>query len=286
MAIELKEVLSYLGMAESDVTDMEKFKEKFSPVFIKKDVEIIRGDEDFHGKLLGATVGGINTAMERVLKKNGIKIDKKLLEGKKIHEVVESVIDSAASQYASKITELEASVGKGNDEKLTTLQKQLDTLKSEKETAEGKVIILQTEYDTFKTTKEKEVSELNLNSKVSPLWETYKWANGIKELEKEGFRSKIERKYKPALDESGSVIALNDKGEKVKDDKKADAFKSYEQVLQEEGIEAKVYAIADNRQQQRQPALKLPPENKIDAPAQIPDARRKISTMRPQTAAQ
>lgn len=287
MAIEIKEILSYLGIPEAEVTDIEKFKEKFNPSFIKKDIEIIRGDEEFHGKILGATVGGIKTALQRVLKKHGIKAEDKVFDGK-IHEVVESIIDSTATGFTTKIADLEKNAGKGNDEKLIALQKQFDTLKTEKEAAEGKVTTLQTEYDTFKTGKEKEFSDYKVNSAVEKVYGTFKWANGINDLTKDGFRSRIDKKYKPAFDDAGTLIALNEKGEKVKDDKKNGAFKSYEQVLQEEGVEAKVYAIADNRNQQQQAPRIQPNQNnndnqhqQVDKPA---DARRTINrASRPQT---
>lgn len=281
MAIEAKEILGYLGIPEADVTDIEKFKEKFNPAFIKKDLEIIRGDDALVGQLFGAKSKATTIAISRVLKKHGIKVEDKDFDGP-LEKVSEKVIDSAISELASKISELEAGAGKGNDEKLAALQKQYDTLKKEKEGIETKYNTVTGEYETFKTTSAKQFEDYKINSAVDKVLGSFKWANGVNDLVKEGFRSRIEKKYKPAFDDKGTLIALNDKGEKIPNAKTAGTFKTYEEAIIEDGVEAKIYAIADNKRAAPPRNQPTPPKNPTDDAALKADPRRTINkTVRP-----
>jgi len=63
----------------------------------------------------------------------------------------------------------------------------------------------------------------------------------------EGFQAKIEKSYQIQLDEKEEPYVTDLKGERIKSTKRAGEFKSLTEVLEEEGMAAKVYAAANNK---------------------------------------
>ncbi len=277
MPLETKDVLTFLGIDAAESID--DFKAKFSPSFIRRDLETIRGDADFFGKLIGAKSQGTITAAKRALKKHGIKIEDAALEGK-LEDVIETVLDSVATGYKGQIKTLEDAAGTGNDEKVTAAEKRAAdaealalTFKTEKEKLGG-------EFDTYKSNVATQTKTDKISAAKEKLFGGFKFATTVKsDLEKEGFFSKFEKKYSFDADETGNVFVTDKQGKKVANPGKADSFLTPEEALVQEGTAEKVYAINPHTPS---PTPKVTPKKENTEADAIPaDPRRGTNTVRP-----
>lgn len=271
--MEAKEVLDYLGF--SDVDSLDAFKEKFPTAFIKRDVETIKGDETFYNNIVGSIANGTKTALKRALKKHDIGFDEKEFEGQRVQAVVENFVDKIATDYSSQIKALKEDSGKGADERVKDLEKQIEESKKAIEALTGEKNTISGEFDTYKTTVQTQIKTDKLNSAQEKLWGSYKWANGVNDLMKAGFKATVGQKYKADLDDDGNIVFLNLKGEKIKNPNKADAYLTPDEILIQEGTAASVYALNPHGGGKHTP----PPKDKKNEPAggQPADVRRQVN---------
>jgi hypothetical protein len=89
-----------------------------------------------------------------------------------------------------------------------------------------------------------------------------KLKQNISDLEKAGFNTIIESKYKFELDEQDQLYPVDAKtGERLKSSKQIGAFKSVDEVIMEEANAQKVYAVQDNNKRSAMMPGKIVPQN-------------------------
>lgn len=248
MAIETKDIFNYLGLNESEITDLEKFKQVFSDE--EKGFVPVK---EYKSKI-GKSMGEFETKIRSAAKTYIPNFDPKVFEGKQLDEKLQFVFEAQAqsnqsmvSDLTGKVQELESSVNKKKDEvvkewenKYYQLEKKLkDTEKLHSDTIN--------EYTGFKSQAEQMVKGVKLDVRKKEAFSSLKLKQNISDLEKAGFNTIIESKYKFELDENDQLYPVDAKsGERLKSSKQIGAFKSVEEVLMEEAIAQKVYAVQDN----------------------------------------
>lgn len=251
MAIELKEVLDYMGYEPKDIDSLEKFKEKFDPEFIKR-AEVAK-DETLVNSVVGKRVATIETALKSAAKAAGIELLSDEIKGKKVEDITGVIF----SKLNTRIKELESKSGQGNEEAVREWKEKL-------EKATGKISDLQSslstttnEFETFKGNIENEKITFKKVSEKERALQNFKWKNGISDIEKEGFNALFDKNYKLDLDEEGKVyigVQKGDKIERIRNPKKANEFKSIEDVLTDFEIEKGVYAVTGGEKGKPAPA--------------------------------
>lgn len=263
MAIETKDIFSYLGLDESQITDIEKFKQVFND-----EEKGFLPVKDYKSKL-GKSFGEFETKIRSAAKTYIPNFDPKVFEGKQLDEKLQFVFEAQAqsnqsmvSDLTSKVNELEGSVNKKKDEivkewesKYSQLEKKLkDTEKLHADTI--------SEYTGFKSQAEQMVKGVKLDVRKKEAFANLKLKQNISDLEKAGFNTIIESKYKFELDEQDQLYPVDAKtGERLKSSKQIGAFKSVDEVLMEEAIAQKVYAVQDQKRNGVMPGRVMPQNN-------------------------
>ena len=85
-------------------------------------------------------------------------------------------------------------------------------------------------------------------------------------MEREGFFARLNKEYRLELDETGRLEVLDTQGKRIPSTKQAHAFKSYEEVLEEQGRALGVWA---ENPQAGKPAGRVP-SNFVPAPGASP----------------
>lgn len=276
MPIEAKDVLEFLGI-DPATDSLDKVKESFDQTFIKKDPFVIKGDNELHGKIIGQYNGSVSALIRRQAKEAGIELSDDELKGKNPLEMVDFVLPKITTTLGGKIKTLEEETKKGVDKKLTELQTAFDTYKAEVEPKINSYTGLEKEYNDFKVAVETEKKTTKVNQYNDEAWKGFKWANGKSDLEKEGFQSRFNKKYRVELFDDGNPWPVNDKGERIPNPKQAGSFKSLPDLLMEEGMAEKVWAVAGGTQPLQRQTFTVKEETTVQAGLQPnPGARKRI----------
>ncbi|MGB3075981.1 MAG: hypothetical protein WBB36_11700 [Chitinophagales bacterium] len=252
MAIELKDVLEFAGVDPAKADTLDNFKAEFNSAFIKRDASQIKADKELYGAIVGNTNGSVRTAIKRVAKESGVDITDEELNGKSAHEMVDIAFPKIVTPLSAKLRLAEENAAKSTDKKVQDLQADYEKKLADLNPKLSGFDSLRKEYDDFKASVETEKKNTVINSHKDAAWKDFKWANGISQFAKEGFMASIDKKIKLSLDDSGNPFAANDKGERFENPKTAGTYKSYAELIAEEGLAAnakgeKIFAVAGNQ---------------------------------------
>lgn len=226
MALELKAVVEMLGIdvADLDKATIEDLKKKHDERFITLDEA--HTNPDIMKKANGSFGFEVEDTIFKSFKDLGIeKSEFKALPSTK------EKIQFIAKKQADKIAELTDAAGKGNDEKVLKLTKDLEKIqgqanqyKSELEKTAGE---LETEKTNF-TTKLKGFKVQNIMKDAKA---KLAWSDQANDLSKRGFDSLLSDKYVVEIADDDSVSILDKKGQKIPHSKKTGTFLTIDEVL-------------------------------------------------------
>lgn len=285
--LEAKAILNYMGIpdSEAETLDMDTLKQKFESQFIKRDIQAIKDDKEIFSKVTAAYNEINKGKLKKALKETGYEFGVNELDPISLPEAIETYIPKVVKGKAERIAELEKAALEGNDKKYQQLKTEYEQFKSQAEPLEQKYNSLAKEYDEYKVKSQNEFTNFKIGDYVNKAWDKFKWATGANEFEKKGFKNEIEQKYKTVLGDDGNFITTDAQGNRIKDESKAGQFKSLDQILEMEGVEAnkkgaKIFGVAQDQPVRQQPkTVNFGNENK-DTPV---DPRRKMNTAtRPQ----
>lgn len=269
MAIELKDIpalFDYLGLDATKINSVDDFKTNHDTAFIP--MASAENNPDVIKRVSGKIIGSLQTKMGQHFKSRGIEFKPEEIKDKILEDIVDLGLNKMTELSTKALTEMEGKLGKPS-EQLAELQGKYGELEKKLKDKDTAILNVQTEFDGFKTQVFTEKKQGKVKQYKESAWGDFKWANGLNELMKEGFQSSIEKKYQVHLDENEEPYVTDIKGERVKSTKKSGDFKSLNEVLEEEGMAAKVYAAASNKpntpppfkpQQQQQAAAPGTPE--------------------------
>lgn len=240
MPIESKDVLEYLNL--DGVDKLEDFRSKFESTYIKKTPSAIKEDKELYGSIVGKLTGSIRTSFLRDMKKEGVEIKDEEIKDLEIEKIIDTGVGKLKEIYSGQIEEAKKNAGKPSEE----LEKAWNEKLTKKD---DKIRDLQNLLDTTKKEFEHKEAEFNgkikntiLNTRKTDLWREAKWSSEADELKKKGFQAVFSEKYKLDLDENENLEIFNTKGERIPNPKKNGTFKTPLEVLEEEGLTAKVWA--------------------------------------------
>ena len=234
MPIDQKEVLEYLGIKDAP-ENLEAFRKSFDASYIKKSPDVIKQDEELYGKLLGEKIGGVSTKLRRGLKQIGIELSDPDVKDKKIEEIIEMGLKKASEHFGGKITELEGQVGKGNDEKVTELQKQLEKIQGKYTDLKGLHDNTMQEYETSKATWATEKKGIKKQVQFGEAIKGIKWKSGITDIEKKGFFATFDEEHTVDLDDKDTPEVFDKSGKRIASGKESGKFVSLSEALENHG---------------------------------------------------
>jgi len=209
---QLIEALGYT-VEDAEKVTLDDIKTHVDTKFVLRD-NVLKDDE-IKKKITGKVLGSIGTKAAQIFGLKSSEIDGKPLE---------EIMNLANVRYASKIEELEANAGKGNDKKVEELTKQLGELSQKAKIAEDGLKQWEEKYNAENSQWAGKLKEYKLNDKVSKvkqsLQDKFTEDYSKNELVKAGFESHINSTYLFDLDENDNpVVKLKADGSIVKSKK-------------------------------------------------------------------
>lgn len=254
MAIEAKDLLSYLGLDTLDPTKatMDEVRAAFDPRFILRDKAA--EDEAIRTAVAGTVVKSAATEIKRVAKHNGIELNTDET-GKPLQDLAALVLTRQSEMFNSKIEELNKKITAPND----ALKDLEDKFKRAQERADAEATA-KAQLAEQLTAKDKEVADFKRGYKLGQVKETLfkslPFSDTATDLVKRGFNSYIAEKYVIDLNDKDEPIIKDRTGAFIPDPSKNGYHLSPEAVLAKELAEQKLNKVVDtskqNQQQQQQ----------------------------------
>jgi len=249
MALEVKEVLEYLGMKPDEVKTIEDLKTGFDKEFIR--TSLINEDLEPVKKITGKVLGIVESKIKALAKNVEIDLDSDDFKKKeKITDKIEYVFSKYDEKKTSIIKDLEAKAGQGNDEKVKEWEQKYEKLKTKYGETDSLLKNTSKEYEDFKQNSEKNLRSVKIGVHKKELFGKAKFIPEINEYAKKGFINEFEEKYKIDLDENEKVIIMDKEGKRIPNPKVTGSFYEPEDLLTEELVKAKMFEL--NPQAKRQ----------------------------------
>lgn len=254
--IENKEIFDYLGINTEGIESIDSFREKFENEFVKKSVlKDSKSNEykEFAPTFVGKITGSTQTALNRKLKEYGVEIDANEIKDKRIEDVVEYGVSKLFDSLNGKVGDLENKLTKGKDEATKELETKYNTITKKYSELESLHNGLKNEYQSAEEKWKNTLKQEKINHLIAKQHEGIKWKAGIKDIEREGFFGRIKTNYKIDFDETSNQLEVFDvNGNRIPNPKKSGTWKSYSEILEEEGLKNEVWANNDHAQKMNQ----------------------------------
>jgi len=275
--MEAKDLLNYIGI---DAENMDDFKSKFSEKYVGDEKQ---ATEKWLKPILGETSVKIKNKMLKKAREEGIEFTHSEFEKADIEDVAYTIADRKAMKYKKELEELKGKAGANGDDVVKEWQEKYD--KASKRAAEEEQLrkSLAGEFEVFKTTAQNEVKGVKVNYLKTEKMGSLKLKPNLSPLEKTGFESHIEKNYRFDFDDTGKPIVTDPTGNRIRSSKKADDYKTIDEVLTEEAATFKI--LAENPQSGNPVQKPFVPPLQGQNPAQIPQmpigkpGQRKINPM-------
>lgn len=292
MAITVKEILKYLVGTddETQFDSIDKFKERFND---KKTGFVSRAElvdtkseafKEFVPNAVGLVTGKSVGALKKHLGELGFQVKSEDIKDKPIEEIIDFALSKVVGDVKTKYSDYETRVKQNATEATAEWETKYNTLQnkfSELQTLNGS---LKNSYETDTAKLKGELSGEKLKNILEKKHsKSLKFKSGVTDLEKDGFmHTKINSKYKVALNEKGDDVEVMDMEGKKIPGKQAGTWMSYDDVLEHEGIAANVWSVNENARQINQSQFQNQPKNINGAPAPSTnsgnDTLRKVSS--------
>lgn len=275
MAIELKQVIEFLGYKPEEIKEFDDLKSKFESEFVR--ASAINEDFEPVKKLVGQAYGSFDSDLVKVGKAHDIAVTE--IEGWKDAKIKDKIKLLTAELVKSKdtlIEDLKVKANQNNDEKLNEITALLEKEKLKRKDTETLLKTVSKEFDDTKASYEGKLKNIKLDTLKGNALGQIKWIDGVTELQSEGFNSIINKKYKFDLDETGNKLVVTDAdGKQIQNPKVTGTFKSAEEVLVEEAVKLNLYKLNGDGGKGK-PAEKKVAETKEDTPLRTVAKRMQI----------
>lgn len=253
----LEELLKYLGYDVATIKTIDDFKKAFDPEFIRKSVA--KEDKDIIAAVVGKRIGSLASKVKTIATKNGIDITKGEVEKKDVEDVIEFVFEGMAKTNLETVNTLKAEAAKTNDDKVKELQGLLDKTKSDYVQLDDLHKKTTTEFNQFKDQSTGQLKGFKTKKLLEDKYSKVKFKQDASELELEGFQVRIDKGYKFELNETETdLVPLGADGKKIPSTKVTGAFKTVEEILEEEAAKAKLLSQLPGEKKPIPPTIKTP----------------------------
>jgi len=223
--MELNEILDRLDFPKDkreDIT-LETFNEHFKDTWIS--LEAAKNDPDLYKDRIGAAQGVMKGASETALRRGltgmGMELGKDEIKDKPINEIIDLVFDKVTGKH----DELKATAQQGNDEKLTKLQSQFDTLTSEAGQYKLTAQEATDKMAQIETDSAKKLEEMTIGVHVSTAKSRIPFIDDLSDIQRLGYNSlvkeleftivddkvEVTKEGKPFMDDKGlNRLGIND----------------------------------------------------------------------------
>lgn len=266
--MELKDILKQLDFTTKDIKTLEEddaTPENFSDLFKDKFIarQMAHKDEDIQKEILGKRMTDIEKQAKKTFGLTNEDVDGKFIED--VLKLAGENHEKTLKEKTDKITELEDTAPQ--DEKLSKLQGQYDSVTETKVKLETDLQTSNKKIEDMETDHKKELNKIETQTLFNNIKSEIKFADSVSSLEKSGFFSMINDKFDFKLDE-GKLMPVDKKGEQIPNENNT-SFLNTQEILMKEAGENKLLKVN---------AVDEP--KKVDVP-NAPESKEKIRTLHP-----
>lgn len=246
MEPKTKDLLSLLGLPEDQANNLEQLRETFEQKYVP--IEALKDPKNPHAAALGSALVGkvtgvAQTSLKRKLKSYGLELTSDEMKDKPLEALVELGLDKLHEHTSQQLKALETQLSQSSDQKSQELSAKLDKLQAKYADTTALLEQARAQYESERGQWETQLKGQRLEWERAKLHETaIKWRPDVKEVEREGFFSKLSKTYRLELDEQGQLEVLDASGKRIPSARQAHSFKTYEEVLEETGRALGVWA--------------------------------------------
>jgi hypothetical protein len=254
--IDNKEIFNYLGIPDEGIESIDSFRERFESEFVKKSVlKDTKSNEykEFAPTFVGKVTGSTQTTLNRKLKEYGIELDANEIKDKRIEDVIEMGVSKLYDSISERVVDLEGKLSKGKDEATKELETKYNSISKKYSELEQLHNGLKNEYQSAEEKWKNNLKNERVNHLVAKQHEGIKWKAGIKDIEREGFFGRIKSNYKIDYDENSNQLEVFDvNGNRIPNPKKSGTWKTYAEILEEEGLKNEVWSSNEHANKMNQ----------------------------------
>jgi len=245
MAIELKDVLTYLGLDEKEVTDVDTFKSKFTGKFDTHDNFFM---SDAYKAKKNEINGIILNMVVKEAKSNGIDVSDDVLKDesgklKDNSEIIKTIFTKFNDNSKGTIEKVKSEYANNKDKGAKEWEEKYNLLNSKVKDLENINLTQKTEFEKEKGNYGNQVKQIKLQTKKEQLFNGLQFKKDITLLEKAGFTTIFETKYNLDLDDKGELFITDKAGARIPDTKTHNSIKKPEEILMDEAIANKVFQL-------------------------------------------
>lgn len=266
--MELKDILEYLGVGE--VENLDQFKEKFDPEFIRKKNAL--DNEDIKKTVTGRYFGSQTTNLKKIARENGIELSGEEIEGLQVEDIAGLMLSKVKESSNARINELKESITEPN-EALNSLQEKYDKLVNSNKEYKAANKELLNKVEEIQKAKDSEIKNYKLNTFKTSQLGKIKFKQNMSDIEKTGFNTLLDSKYVLDFDEEGKEIITDKEGKRIENPKVTGTFLTPYEVYEKEAIDGGL--IAQNPHASNQPAQQV---TKTTEPASTNNSGRQAVT--------
>lgn len=282
MAVELKDLAEYLGYTDEQLkefADADALKEDLDKQFIRR--ENATKDKDFMKSVSGKLLNSLETKFVSTAKEYGVEFKPEEVKGAALEKVFTLGFEKLSNASTTALKAMEDKVGKP-DERVKELEDKFTAAQKERDGFKGLLETTKTEFNTFKEQKETEIKNAKLNFQKEQLLANVPWKAGIKDIEKQGFLSIIEKSAKFDFDTDGKFVVKDLEGNFIPSKAKHGDFVKPDEYIKELGLKSEVIAINPHSNGKPAPKTFIPPTAQNGNGGQNTEPQgRKINTFRP-----
>lgn len=261
MPVELKDLAEYLGYNEEALKGFENvdaFKAHADKEFIRR--ANATKDPELKKQMFGEVFGIQETKVKQAAKKFGIEFKPEEIKDKSPIDIAEIALEKFASVSNAAMEDLKGKVGKP-DKMVQEWEEKYNKLKSSFEDTKNLLDTTKNEFTSYQEKTANEIKNAKLNFQKEQLLGGIQWKPGIKDIEKQGFLSIIEKTAKFDFDENNQFVVKDAEGRFIPNKAKHGEFMKPDEWLKDLAVKSEVVAINPHANGKPQPKPVLQNQN-------------------------
>jgi len=279
MAVELKDLAEYLGYTDEQLkefADADALKEDLDKQFIRR--ENATKDKDFMKSVSGKLLNSLETKFVSTAKEYGVEFKPEEVKGAALEKVFTLGFEKLSNASTTALKAMEDKVGKP-DEIVKEWEGKYNTVIKENGDLKKLLDTTKTDFTTFKEQKDAEIKGAKLNFQKEQLLSNVPWKAGIKDIEKQGFLSIVDKSAKFDFDADGKFVVTDLEGHLIPSRAKHGEFVKPDEYIKELGLKSEVIAINPHSTAKTTTKQYIPPVTKTEQ--QTEPQGRQINKFRP-----
>lgn len=221
MPIKPEDILTALDIDPAKYDDVKAFSEEFGSEWTRISEAV--NNKDVRAKVFGSINGALRQKAKKALA--ALQIDDVKVDEHDPTDLLEIITTRGPERFTSRIGELEKAVAEGGKDKAAKeWESKYGELEKKYKDLEGLHGQSTAKYEEL----ERSVKDREVQAKVNAEWEralgSVKWKQGIDDLTREGFITRVRKEYAVRLDDTGSTYVADANGNRIPDPVKHQKF--------------------------------------------------------------